>query len=63
MEELQKKHRQEQKDLQPRITQKKKSAIKKSRRGVNDECAELEQQLKERQQDEVATCWKLLSHA
>ena len=55
MEEFQKKHRQEQKDLQPRITQKKKSATKKSCKGVNDECAELERQLKERQQDEVAT--------
>ena len=49
MEDLQKKHRQELKDLQARILQKKKSATKKTRRGVNDECATLERQLKERQ--------------
>ena len=54
MEELQVKHRQEQKDLQSRITQKKKSATKKTRKGVNDECAELERQLKEKQDAEIA---------
>lgn len=54
MEELQKKHRQEQKDLQSRITQKKKSATKKTRKGVNDECAELERQLHDKQQSEIA---------
>lgn len=54
MEDLQRKHRQEQKDLQSRITQKKKSATKKTRKGVNDECAELERQLKERQDAEIA---------
>ena len=53
MEELQKKHRQEQKELQSRITQKKKSATKKTRKGVNDECSELERQLKERQASEL----------
>ena len=53
MEELQKKHRLEQKDLQNKITQKKKSATKKTRKGVNDECAELERQLKERQDREL----------
>ena len=53
MEELQKKHRQEQKDLQARITQKKKSATKKTRKGVNDECATLERELKERQQADI----------
>ena len=53
MEELENKHRQEQRDLQSRITQKKKSATKKTRKGVNDECAELERQLKERQEDEL----------
>lgn len=47
MEALQKKHRQEQKELQSRITQKKKSATKKTRKGVNDECEALERQLKE----------------
>lgn len=54
MEELQKKHRQEQKDLQSRTTQKKKSATKKTRKGVNDECANLERQLKEQQELELS---------
>lgn len=53
MDDLLKKHRQEQKDLQSKITQKKKSATKKTRKGVNDECAELERQLRERQQIEL----------
>ena len=60
MDELQKKHRQEQKDLQSRITQKKKSATKKTRKGINDECAELERQLKERQAAEVSSLTGLL---
>ena len=54
MEELQKKHRQEYRDLQSRMTRKKKSATKKTRKGVNDECAQLEQQLKEQQARELA---------
>lgn len=54
MEEVLKRHRQEQRDLQARITQKKKSATKKTRKGVNDECAELERQLKERQDAELS---------
>ena len=54
MDEMQKKHRQEQKDLQSRIMQKKKSATKKTRKGINDECAELERQLKEKQAAEVS---------
>ena len=53
MEELQKRHRHEQRDLQARVTQKKKNASKKTRKGVNDECAELERALKERQQQEL----------
>ena len=55
MDEMQKKHRQEQKDLQSRIMQKKKSATKKTRKGINDECAELERLLKERQAAEVSS--------
>ena len=55
MDELQKKHRQEQKDLQSRIMQKKKSATKKTRKGINDECAELERQLKEKQTAESSS--------
>ena len=55
MEELLKTHRQEQKDLQARITQKKKSTTKKTRKGVNDECSELERQLKEKQDLEISS--------
>ena len=50
---IHKRHRQEQRDLQSRITQKKKSATKKTRKGVNDECAELERALKERHESEI----------
>jgi OTU domain-containing protein 6 len=55
LEEMQTRHRKEQKDLQSRVTQKKKGASKKTRKGVNDECEALERQLKERQaQEKVA---------
>ena len=54
MEELVKRHRQEQHDLQSRISQKKKAATKKTRKGINDECAELERQLAERQKTEMS---------
>jgi OTU domain-containing protein 6 len=54
MEELQAKHRKELRELQALITQKKKSASKKTRKGVNDECARLEAKLKEKQQSELA---------
>lgn len=54
MEEVLKRHRQEQRDLQGRTTQKKKAATKKTRKGVNDECEELERQLKERQTAELS---------
>ncbi|KAJ5482860.1 hypothetical protein N7539_006306 [Penicillium diatomitis] len=53
MEELLAKHRKEQKDLQSRITQKKKSATKKTRKGVNDECERMQRELTERQQSEI----------
>jgi len=53
MEALQQLHRKQQRDLQSQITQKKKSASKKTRKGVNDECARLEEELKERQQREI----------
>lgn len=59
MEDLQRKHRQEQKDLLSRVTQKKVSATKKTRKGINDECAELERQLKERHEADIAA---LTSH-
>ncbi|KAE8408228.1 hypothetical protein BDV37DRAFT_191320 [Aspergillus pseudonomiae] len=54
MEELLAKHRKEQKDLQARITQKKKSATKKTRRGINEECDRLQRELSERHQAEIA---------
>jgi OTU domain-containing protein 6 len=53
LEQLQARHRKEQRDLVSRITQKKKNATKKTRKGVNDECAELERQLKLRQEEEL----------
>ncbi|KAK2839364.1 hypothetical protein FQN49_006215 [Arthroderma sp. PD_2] len=54
MEELQARHRKEQKELQARITQKKKSATKKTRKGVNDECESLQRQLLDKQQAEIS---------
>ncbi|KAH6899821.1 hypothetical protein B0T10DRAFT_554386 [Thelonectria olida] len=54
LEEVQARHRRELKDLQGRITGKKKNATKKTRKGVNDECAEMERQLRERHADEIA---------
>jgi OTU domain-containing protein 6 len=54
LEEMQTRHRKEQRDLQSRVTQKKKGTSKKTRKGVNDECEALERQLKERQAQEKA---------
>lgn len=54
MEELQARHRNEQRDLQARITQKKKNATKKTRTGIRDECERLQQALDEQQQAELA---------
>jgi OTU domain-containing protein 6 len=54
LEALQARHRKEQHDLIGRITQKKKSSTKKTRKGVNDECERLEQELKVRQAQELA---------
>lgn len=53
LEQLQARHRKEQRDLQSRITSKKKNATKKTRKGINDECAELERVMKERQLGEL----------
>ena len=55
MEELQKKHRQEQEDLQSILTQKKRSATKKTRKGISDECAQLERRLRDRHDAEIAS--------
>lgn len=52
LEELQSRHRKELKDLQARITQKKKGATKRTRKGVNSECEDLERKLKEQQEQE-----------
>ncbi|KAJ5172919.1 hypothetical protein N7492_005512 [Penicillium capsulatum] len=54
MDELLAKHRREQKDLQGRITQKKKSATKKTRKGINDDCDRMQRELTERHQTEIA---------
>lgn len=54
LEAIQARHRKEQRDLQSRITSKKKNATKKTRKGVNDECTSLERDLKERQEQELA---------
>ncbi|KAL8392257.1 hypothetical protein RB595_002450 [Gaeumannomyces hyphopodioides] len=53
LEQAQARHRKELKDLQGRITSKKKNATKKTRKGVNDECAELERRTKERHEAEL----------
>lgn len=53
MEELLAAHRKQQRDLQSKITQKKKAASKKTRKGVNDECAALEQELRAKQEAEI----------
>lgn len=54
LEALQARHRKEQRDLVSRTTQKKKQASKKTRKGVNDECEQLERELKERHARELA---------
>jgi len=53
LELMQARHRKEQRDLQNRITSKKKNATKKTRKGVSDECAELERNLKSQQEEEL----------
>ncbi|KAK4245260.1 hypothetical protein C7999DRAFT_43187 [Corynascus novoguineensis] len=53
LEKVQARHRKEQRDLQSRITNKKKNATKKTRKFVNEECATLERELRERQEEEL----------
>ncbi|KAK3955387.1 hypothetical protein QBC32DRAFT_43828 [Pseudoneurospora amorphoporcata] len=53
LEQMQARHCKEQRDLMSRITNKKKNATKKTRKGVNDECAQLELELKARQEEEL----------
>ncbi|WPH01750.1 hypothetical protein R9X50_00460200 [Acrodontium crateriforme] len=54
MDDLLARHRKELRDLQARVTQKKKQASKKTRKGVNDECDRLEDELKAKQLAEIA---------
>ncbi|CAI6100581.1 unnamed protein product [Clonostachys chloroleuca] len=54
LEQMQARHRKELKDLQGKVTSKKKNATKKTRKGVNDECAEMERSTRERHAAEVA---------
>ncbi|GKT49139.1 OTU domain-containing protein 2 [Colletotrichum spaethianum] len=54
LDQMQARHRKEQRDLVGRITSKKKNATKKTRKGVNEECAEMERRLKEQQEEELA---------
>ncbi|TID26286.1 cysteine proteinase [Venturia nashicola] len=54
MDDILAKHRKEQRDLQSVITQKKKAASKKTRKGINEECTRLEQHLQSRQEEELA---------
>ncbi|RPA97720.1 OTU-domain-containing protein [Choiromyces venosus 120613-1] len=53
-EEMFARHRKEIRELTARITQKKKNATKKTRRGITSECESLEHELKERQSREIA---------
>jgi hypothetical protein len=53
VEQMQARHRKEAKELQGRITSKKKNASKKTRKGVNDECAAMEAQLREKHAAEL----------
>lgn len=53
-EEMQARHRREKRELQGRITSKKKNATKKTRKGVNDECADMERRLMEKQEGEIS---------
>lgn len=53
MEEVQTRQRKEKKDLQGRITQKKRNATKRTRKGINDECDSLQRELEQRHQLEI----------
>jgi OTU domain-containing protein 6 len=53
LEQIQARHRKEQRELQARITQKKKNATKKTRKGVNTECDNLERLIKEKHELEI----------
>lgn len=55
LEEMQARHQKEQEELQARISNKKNNATNRTRKGINNECAQLETQLRERQQKEAST--------
>jgi OTU domain-containing protein 6 len=55
MDDLLAEHRKEKRELQAKVTQKRKSATKKTRKGVNDECETLEAEMLERHAQEIAT--------
>ena len=54
MEALQARHKKEQRDLQSQITQKKKSATKRTRKAINADCELLEECLRDKQNIEIA---------
>jgi OTU domain-containing protein 6 len=54
LDQMQARHRRELKDVQGRITSKKKNSTKKTRKGVNEECAEMERQLREQHAAQIA---------
>lgn len=54
VEQAQARHRKELKELQGRITNRKKNATKKTRKGVADECAQMESDLRQKQGEELA---------
>ena len=55
MDSVRARHQKEQRDLQSQTLQKKKSASKKTRKSVNDECARLDEELKARHAREAET--------
>ncbi|EPE04975.1 otu domain-containing protein 6b [Ophiostoma piceae UAMH 11346] len=54
IDDMQARHRRELRELQGRITSKKKNATKKTRKGVNDECAGMENDVRAKHQAELA---------
>lgn len=54
LEAMQTRHRKEKRELQGRITSKKKNATKKTRKSVNDECADMERRLADKQEAEIS---------
>ena len=55
LKEMQARHQKEQGELEGRISNKQKNATKRNRSGIKNECAQLEIQLRERQQKEISS--------